>query len=426
MWEQGDLSETDSSSPPLPPRTRESRPGNLKRLKPAAQVLFTINVSIFKPAQDLISELPDDVLVLIIGNLTLLDSVRANMLSHRWKRISFTRPDLVFDRYNMFLTPHSDESLEYYHIDRWISFAIGMGAEDLSLDFYCDELYSPGFGHSIDQCLQTLTLACTNLAQYDLHGMFAYLLTLKTLTFERCTLPERLSLSSLMQLEDFLIMFTKGVTVVTVSNMNLVRIQDLYNSHFVFDLRRAPNLKQLRHWMTPKTLPWILTHLPKCCPALQSLAVVTASDLAKHMPPTTAIFSKVTELCLIEREGSLYGIVAMDCILRGFPCLRELELWRLTEHPDSEEGKVEPKEYVHEHLKRVVMGGFRGTSSEIEGVIYLLTHTSVLERLVINPESSAVHPWYIKIRDVALNKGEREKICERLQSFCKDGVLSVP
>ncbi|KAJ4831275.1 hypothetical protein Tsubulata_037639 [Turnera subulata] len=256
--------------------------------------------------------------------------------------------------------------------------------------------------------------------------MFACLLTLKTLTFERCTLPERLSLGSLLQLEDFLIMFTKGVKVVTVSNMNLVRIQDLYNSNFVFDLRRAPNLKQFRHLMTSKTLSWILTGLPSCCPALQSLAIVSTSDLVKHMPPTTAIFSKVTELCLIEREGSLYGTMAMDCILRGFPCLRELELWRRTEHPDSEEGKVVPKEYVHEHLKRVVMGGFRGTSSEIEGVIYLLTHTSVLERLVINPESNAVHPWYIKIRDVAWNQGEREKICERLQPFCKDGVLSVP
>ncbi|KAJ4828153.1 hypothetical protein Tsubulata_005028 [Turnera subulata] len=175
MWKRRDVSETDSSSSPLPPRTRKFRPGSLKRLKPAAQVLLSIKVSIFKPAQDLISELPDDVLHLIIGKLTLLDSVRASILSHRWNPICLTRPDLVFDRSNMFLTPHSHESSDPYDcrqyqgkfvravdqvlrsyqgrklrsfkinfclgsnstddIDRWISFAIGMGAEELSLGF---------------------------------------------------------------------------------------------------------------------------------------------------------------------------------------------------------------------------------------------------------------------------------------------------
>ncbi|KAJ4823133.1 hypothetical protein Tsubulata_045917 [Turnera subulata] len=317
-------------------------------------------------------------------------------------------------------------------IDRWISFAIGMGAEELSLGFYCDKMDISVLCDSIDwcgaltegkyvfqlpnfegskanlkslhlvasvlgqyspdqfRCLQTLTVVCTNLAQYDLHGMFACLLTLKTLKFERCTLPEELSLSSLLQLEDFMIMFSEG----------------------------------LRLLWKPEALSWIPTHLRKCCPALQSLAICTGTDLVENMPPTTAIFSQVTGLCLVHNDRSLFGIVKINCILRAFPCLQELELW-LPQCPDLEEGKAEPKEYVHEHLKRVVIAGFWGTSSEIECAIYLLTHTTVLERMDINPEISGVHPWALRNVDIALNKGEREKICERLQPFCKKGVLTV-
>ncbi|KAJ4828152.1 hypothetical protein Tsubulata_005027 [Turnera subulata] len=170
--------------------------------------------------------------------------------------------------------------------------------------------------YSPDQirCLQTLTVACSKLAQYDLHGMFACLLTLKTLKFERCTLPEELSLSSLLQLENFMIMFSEGVKEVAVSNMKLVRIQN-FGCCTAFDLRSAPNLKQLRLLGRPEALSWIPTHLRKCCPALQSLAICTRTDLVENKPPTTAIFSQVTELCLAHNGASLFGIVKIKCIL---------------------------------------------------------------------------------------------------------------
>ncbi|KAJ4838106.1 hypothetical protein Tsubulata_039651 [Turnera subulata] len=500
MWEQGDLSETDSSSPPLPPRIRKFWPGVWKRLKPASQSLCEIM------AQDLISQLPDDVLLLIIGKLTLLDSVRASMLSHRWNLICFTRPDLVFDRSIMFLAPHShvlpgscdcrqyegkfiravDQVLRSYQgrnlrsfkvrfclgsnstdgIDRWISFAIGMGGEELSLGLYCDEMdcldircavdwcgaltegkyvfQLPNFEgsksnlkslrlvacllgqYSPDQfrCLQTLTVVCSNLARYDLHGMFTCLLTLKTLTFERCTLPGKLSLSSLTQLENFMLMSSAGVELVEISNMNLVSFQCVRNYYiFPFALRRAPNLKRLSFGATTNELSWILYHLPKHCPALQSLAISGFTKLVKHPLLRTANFRKVKELCLIHDEASQFGILNMNRLFRAFPCLQKLEF--RAESPDLEEEKAGVKEYVHKRLKRVVMAGFHGTPSEIVCVIYLLTHTTVLERLVINPEFSVHHPWHLWRADISLSKEEREKICDRLQPFCKDGVLTL-
>ncbi|KAJ4840502.1 hypothetical protein Tsubulata_000434 [Turnera subulata] len=500
MREQGDLSETDFPSAPLPPRIRKFRPGILKRLKPAAQSRCEIM------AQDLISELPEDVLLLIIGKLTLLDSVRASMLSHRWNPICFTRPDLVFDRSNMFLTSHShelpgscdcrqyegkfvravDQVLRSYQgrnlrsfkvrfclgsnstddIDRWISFAIGMGVEDLSLGLYCDKMDCLDIRYAVDwcgaltegkyvfqlpnfegskanlkslrlvacllgqcspdqfRCLQTLTVVCTNLAQYDLHGMFTSLLTLKSLTFERCTLPGKLSLSSLSELENFMLMSSAGVELVEISNKNLVSFQCVGNyCMFPFALRRAPNLKRLRFGATRNELSWILYHLPKHCPALQSLAISGFTTLIRHLLVGTANFCKVKELCLIHNEASQFGVVNMNRLLRAFPCLQKLEL--RAKSPDLEEEKAGLKEYVHKRLKRVVMAGFHGTPSEIECVIYLLTHTTVLERLVINPEFSVHHPWHLWHADISLNVEEREKICERLQPFCKDGVLTV-
>ncbi|KAJ4836887.1 hypothetical protein Tsubulata_015790 [Turnera subulata] len=169
-------------------------------------------------------------------------------------------------------------------IDRWISFSVGMGVQELSLGLYCDKMHCLGFQYASDQCgaltegkyvfqlrnfegsranlkslrlvacvlgqyspdqfrcLQTLTVACTNLAQYDLHGMFTCLLTLKSLTFERCILPEELSLSSLTQPQNFVIMASAGVELVEISNMNLVTIEGVGYSYFVFNLRSAPKL----------------------------------------------------------------------------------------------------------------------------------------------------------------------------------------
>ncbi|KAJ4830811.1 hypothetical protein Tsubulata_045615 [Turnera subulata] len=463
MWEQGDVSETDSSSPPLPPRTRKFRPGILKRLKPAAQVFLVYN-TIFPHlltfflfffhlpvaslhhlrcqimAQDLISELPDDVLLLIIGKLTLLDSVRASTLSHRWNRICFTRSDLVFDRSNMFLTPHShklpgscdcrqyegkfvravDQVLRSYQGRNLRSFKLP-NFEGSKANLKSLRLVACLLGQcSPDQfrCLQTLTVVCTNLAQYDLHGMFTCLLTLKTLKFDRCTLPEELSLSSLTQLENFMLMSSAGVELVEISNMNLVSFQCVGTyCIFPFALRRAPNLKRLRFGATTNELSWILYHLPKHCPALQSLAISGFTKLIKHPLLGTANFCKVKELCLIHDEASQFAIVNMNRLLRAFPCLQELEF--RAESPDLEEEKAGVKEYVHKRLKRVVMAGFHGTPSEIECAIYLLTHTTVLERLVIH------HPWDLWHADISLSKEEREKICERLQPFCKDGVLTV-
>ncbi|KAJ4842588.1 hypothetical protein Tsubulata_009957 [Turnera subulata] len=255
--------------------------------------------------------------------------------------------------------------------------------------------------------------------------MFTCLLTLKSLTFDRCTLPEKLSLSSLTQLENFMIMSSAGVELVEISNMNLVSFQSVGNHClFPFDLRRAPNLKQLRFPLSSKSLSLISTHLPEHCPALQSLTISALTKMVKPWVLRVANFCKVTELCLIHGEASQFGIVNMNRILRAFPCLQELE-FRQSVSPDLEEEKAELKEYVHRRLRRVVMAGFHGTPSEIGCVIYLLTHTTVLERLVINPKFSTRHPWHIWVADISLNKEEREKICERLKPFCKDGVLTV-
>ncbi|KAJ4838108.1 hypothetical protein Tsubulata_039653 [Turnera subulata] len=284
-----------------------------------------------------------------------------------------------------------------------MSFAIGMGAEELSIGLYCDKKDRPGVPYPVDpfgaltkgkyvfqlrnfegskanlkslrlvgcllgqyspdqfRCLQTLTVACTNLAQYDLHGMFTCLLKLKSLTIERCTLPEKLSLNSLTQLENFMIVSCEGVKVVGVSNMNLVSIQSVRNNGFVFVLRAAPNLKHFRHLVRAIQLSFFLTQLQKHCPALQSLAISTFSNLVKYTSPiATANFCRVTKLCLIFGEGPPFDVVKMNSILRAFPCLKKLEF--VLTLPDLEEGKAETNEYVHKHLKQVVFLGFRGTS----------------------------------------------------------------
>ncbi|XP_075663255.1 uncharacterized protein LOC142632804 [Castanea sativa] len=51
--------------------------------------------------EDIISELPTDVLSSILSYLTLRDAVKTSVLSHRWTRICASRLSLIFDRRNI-------------------------------------------------------------------------------------------------------------------------------------------------------------------------------------------------------------------------------------------------------------------------------------------------------------------------------------
>ncbi|KAF3971888.1 hypothetical protein CMV_004558 [Castanea mollissima] len=116
--------------------------------------------------EDIISELPTDVLSSILSYLTLRDAVKTRVLSHRWTRICASRLSLIFDRRNIvpFLSyPCMDykhifvgavnQFLQFYegtrvvsfqlrfclgmdcanNIDQWISFANKMGAENTTI-----------------------------------------------------------------------------------------------------------------------------------------------------------------------------------------------------------------------------------------------------------------------------------------------------
>ena len=74
--------------------------------------------------------------------------------------------------------------------------------------------------------------------------------------------------------------------------------------------------------------------------------------------------------------------------------------------------------YVHKHLNEVKIAGFRGTSNQIDFVIFLLKHAIVLRKLVIDLVCFVG-------KTKALNKGERERVYEQLQEYSKDAELII-
>ncbi|XP_050259264.1 putative F-box/LRR-repeat protein At3g18150 [Quercus robur] len=78
-----------------------------------------------KDLKDLISQLPDEILVHMLSFLTLEEAVRTSVLSHRWKRSNLDEFRVRFE----FNKDFKDL------IDGWVDFAISKGVKRLELDF---------------------------------------------------------------------------------------------------------------------------------------------------------------------------------------------------------------------------------------------------------------------------------------------------
>ncbi|KAK9989869.1 hypothetical protein SO802_030108 [Lithocarpus litseifolius] len=176
---------------------------------------------------DRISELPDDILTDILSSLTLRDSVKARLLSPRWRHISAPISTLQFDLFTMFgieydenkgyfdtlpanfvneLKPRFltavDQFLQQYrapkigtlkvhfclgneyasHIDNWVAFAARMEAK--KIDFYFSSFYQRNENYSfpchlLNSHLKHLRLgACTFRPSPEHRNLLSSLATL--------------------------------------------------------------------------------------------------------------------------------------------------------------------------------------------------------------------------------------------------------
>nr|POF03139.1 isoform 2 of f-box/lrr-repeat protein [Quercus suber] len=344
--------------------------------------------------EDIISELPTDVLSLILSYLTFSDAVKTSVLSHRWTRISASRLSLIFDRHNImpiFGYPCMDykhifvgrvnQFLQFYegthivsfqlrfclgmdcanNIDQWISFANKMGAENTTICFDCGwKCLGPASGYKREEI-------------YEYYS----------------TLWAKHSLLLVPKLEEV-----------------YCQVSHEQSAHYIFH------------------------QLAKDLPNLRMLHVVTIVNWVS-IPKSIAIFSKVETLELYFGRRMEFDVLKMTAILRAFPLLQKFYL-QTTCSIDFEQGReLEPNDHVHEHLKEVHLAGFYGSSSQIKFAIYLLKNAPALKRLVIDPkEKCGLVDSYRQLpkrerKKRSWNEGERERVCEQMQEFSKDVLLII-
>ncbi|CAK7354182.1 unnamed protein product [Dovyalis caffra] len=309
-------------------------------------------------------------------------------------------------------------------IDRWISFANRMGATMISICLYCQKSCSRAIGDmhgeqiggkyviqgevlrdrntnlenlELEGCilgpdvanrlsgLETLGLNNTNLALYDINGMFSWLANLKYLTLSNSTLPMKLCLGPLALLKNLVIADCAGIKEVQLSsNANLHSILYGCIENVVFDLSGAPNLEKF-HCNAGKTqLHYIFTHLPKHAPKLRTLSMFTTCDSVKHLPESMTIFQHVTELCIMFDYDPNFDMLKLISILGAFPCLNKLIF--AINSGESDQRKLEPAEAMDEQVKKNEIGGYFGSlNQQLLLISYLFKHGISLERMVIEP-----------------------------------------
>ncbi|GMY09936.1 isoform 2 of f-box/lrr-repeat protein [Fagus crenata] len=407
--------------------------------------------------KDYISELPDDILSFIFSHLRLRDAVKTSVLSHRWGRVSASKSKLKFFWRNMFLTNENDKNWGFnkdpcredvdkfvksvnqflkFHgdwnkwqivslevlfclgndykndIDEWIRYAIGMGAEKLSLllsaengeqidKYVCHrellsqgtecKLKTLGLGGCVLEppnsffsqfsCLETLILCYTSLGLNEVQSIFYGCSNLKVLRLKHCSLPVKLSIrGSLRYLRSLLIDSCVGV-----EELELKLAEDL--------------------------------------PVLRNIAIVVEPSIDQLCVPKSitgmTIFRKVTKWKLFFTGDMEFNILEMTFILQAFPVLQEFCLGMNCPVDFNHCRKPEPKTFVQKHLKKVQIEGFRGTPNQIDFVIYLVKHAIALKKMVIDPV-------YLQGNRKAWDEGERERVSEQLQEYSRDVVLIMP
>ncbi|XP_055960435.1 uncharacterized protein LOC126681393 [Mercurialis annua] len=166
-------------------------------------------------------------------------------------------------------------------MNRWVRFAVQMGAETLYLGLQCKKhrrlhvsktaqvkyvLEKDIFGggrqnnvkhlHLVDCCigksisqqfsyLETLVMDRSPLALYDLQSVFSCLLNLRTLMFVKCDLPVMLCFASLLDLRDLRFMGCSGIKGIKLSNARLDGLVCIDCKSLILDFSGAPVLSNL-------------------------------------------------------------------------------------------------------------------------------------------------------------------------------------
>ncbi|KAJ4840137.1 hypothetical protein Tsubulata_041842 [Turnera subulata] len=215
----------------------------------------------------------------------------------------------------------------------------------------------PNLGNHLRFLARLRLTAIPALWQYDLDGMFSYLVNLHTLEILRTYLPQEFCVGKLLRLK-----FLQGIK---------------------FNASGAPKLKILTYDVDGAETDIVPCH-PNECPGLQYLTVSTSLfwDISRVLT-STAPTRTITYLRLKSRRAT--NFLSLIEILRYFPCLEKLLVVTCSVEDSEEQRVIKPPVAgcVYEHLRTIEFGRYCSHPRQLEFVVHMLKHATALQEMII-------------------------------------------
>ncbi|KAJ9539828.1 hypothetical protein OSB04_026334 [Centaurea solstitialis] len=418
-----------------------------RELKPRTPVGVELDELHSLGSDDLLSRLPDEILVSILSSLPLRDAVVTSKLSRRWRYLWCQTDHLVFvdrKRWSLIDTTLSSKEKNKYmnwvhhiihqhkgptidkfkirfgldenakgEIDKWIEFAVSKKVQTLVLNLmrlgttqgnYCfpNKIFDKERGYSLKRhslndpimeikFFKSLTLMRVDVDDEDLKKIL-----------NNCPVLEHLYILGSGKLVKPKIngkgLVLKNLDIVSCFGLESIEICDSNILFFNCDggssmTLRFDNLQKLEKICIRKDLSWKelnemfckLSQLP-CLQVLELNLYHVQGAIELHLLPKLKKLKQLT-IGVVERNED--GLFMLSYLLEACPNLQRLQVKRIIislfreEMPNRGIRQVPKKD--HQYLEVVELVEYHGWASDIELFMYFIQNCVALKKLVIGP-----------------------------------------
>ncbi|XP_050220780.1 F-box/FBD/LRR-repeat protein At5g53840-like [Mercurialis annua] len=365
---------------------------------------------IITPADD-ISRLPDDILALILSQLSIKEAALTSTLSKRWEPIWKLISILNFDEHSNNGVRHDFISklldmhcghiysfrLQYHHyyrfnhyIDKWLEIVFRKRIQVIELDFHTmvPQVYS--FPRYSDyKCLTVLRLRHLKVTTDDVDHIIAASPLLEVLSIRNASelLSFRIAGPSikLKALELYYCFYLQSVEISDCSHLVSFKYQ---GPRVIKCLNNVPLLSRLDLEAYRGSLCYALSAFIIFFPRLKDLTLREAQKSVEILETSPYIPFVLTNLRrLVLEVGVLRDLCLLKytSLIKKSPFLREFVLRLFYEHEPVDRKCTKAANSPHEHLKRVEIVGYCGCAIEHELARYLVENAVKLEKIIISP-----------------------------------------
>ncbi|PWA38598.1 F-box domain, FBD domain, Leucine-rich repeat domain, L domain-like protein [Artemisia annua] len=389
-------------------------------------------------SNDFISQMPDDVLVVILSSLPIKEVVVTSCLSSRWRFLWRQVTRLNFEATPDFLLDYDSKWCEYMNqVNNVIHSYNHSIVHDFRIHFnvanYHRAVINEWLQYAVNKKVEFLEL---NLGDYDESGdyyfpsrlfdtqlnrrpawnaMFVEILSLKKLVLKKVDVKEAILqefLTNCPHLETIVIRFSYYLKHIRVGGraLNLKHfeiwshcvVQSIYLSDFdllsftykgpSIDLRltNLPKLNEVDMYegyvgCNPRN---VFDQISSCSVSLQALSIKIHDDknpMNSRNLDSFPMLPNVKKLRLVIGGRKSDCLLELASILNACPNLHTFEIKPVWTSPIISKGKARDATNPIEHLKLVKIMGYYGRKCDLELAKYLMNAAVALKKIVIDP-----------------------------------------